>query len=504
MASGKQVLLYSFVVVLRLVSSVRQDHSLALEAAADATADSQQYGRYGDPKSDAKKVAVRACLNRMADDYDTFVRSPAFLGRVDFKIPLEWDIPSFVGDVMEYSALADQVTMVSWGAQFAWQFYGGELDEETSALQGRRKELKRNLTTWGFDADKAEKECRTRIDAAEKSSTDTRNCWDECINEACLDISQDMIDEGMEQAIELRRAKAMYKWRAKLYQKKQESTERTKKLMALLAENEIDLKDFDKLVKCFLVEADAEEFSMTAVVERIDREVNMPAMINETQGCMENVTYGFCAEGMRARWGRAPNPKRQKKWTAAAFFAAGPVSFVTGALIGAVYGIPGGPPGMLAGAATGAAMGELSHGGLLLVPVAAVAGAQDIFQTCRCWQDECSWDAQAEVCTLAGTDASPSSNPYKWLPYPGQKCGMSEGACQMQPCDIADMKPETKVHGLFGTVGRRGADLLNCLSTSESGMQRMIDQLTLPGGFGENAPEHRNQIYDKLGAIESE
>lgn len=219
--------------------------------------------------------------------------------------------------------------------------------------------------------------------------------------------------------------------------------------------------------------------------------------------CKENQGE-FCPEGTSPVEKRRVTWSKGAKYGAVAYFAGKGLSIVVGGIIGA---ITHGVGGMLAYAFVANTL-----------PIDWAASAAATFygaigpEQCSCFPNECRYDSSMGRCaTEPGESMDPSRNPIgKALPQQSLKCALVPGAaettCALQTCNASDFQGELRVllepwdgppsgnasldaaRGLFGTVGRRGKEVLNCASADGSVTGALAVATALPDGRGNTAP----------------
>mmetsp|Transcript_91944 Transcript_91944/g.268858 ORF Transcript_91944/g.268858 Transcript_91944/m.268858 type:complete len:544 (+) Transcript_91944:59-1690(+) len=265
-------------------------------------------------------------------------------------------------------------------------------------------------------------------------------------------------------------------------------------------------------VTCGALERTVERLmGATELNNRLVIEVNGP-VDDSGDKCVEKESNGAehvsCPEGTSPQSKYAKNLARGAAWGTATFLAGGPVGVVSGAVIGGIAGIPGGPAGIAAGAATGVAAAGAVPLGLIFAPIAMALGSVSWYPTCRCFDNECAYDASVGLCRMGNSELS--TNPYQWLPYNGQKCAMklaaNEGtpSCELQPCSPADLSWSLGgLDAVRGTLGYMDSGVHNCLTKDGSTSGLLTLSSTLPPTTSEqdqveNSIADRVKLYDHL------
>lgn len=166
-------------------------------------------------------------------------------------------------------------------------------------------------------------------------------------------------------------------------------------------------------------------------------------------------------------------------------------SFVGGAIAG--------PPGAVAG---GIAGNFLGLGLAATVSYFASRGPLE----CACFDRDCFYDSKSDVCALDETGDTKNVVGAK-LPVLGMKCSPKEGGsakkgqlqCGLEQCSSGDFGQKLSVQGmeLFGTVGRKGRAIFNCVSDRPSAGGSLVLADELPSGV-DNSPEERAKFLSEL------
>jgi len=197
----------------------------------------------------------------------------------------------------------------------------------------------------------------------------------------------------------------------------------------------------------------------------------------------------ICPEATSPQLIKMDTPDRAIAVYVAGLVVGNPISMGLFAGIGCLATIWAGP-GCAVGASAGMGLATvLPTEWTLQIPFAYMA-RKEFYPSCRCYPDECVFEEAKNSCVVREpgntTGGSPSNNPYKWLPYPGQKCvplpsHKGQPQCAMIPCRAEDFQRQTAVQGVTGIVGAGPSEMdihatYNCLSTDGSEYQQLLVQ----------------------------
>jgi len=224
-----------------------------------------------------------------------------------------------------------------------------------------------------------------------------------------------------------------------------------------------------------------------SIHDRISTELSAGKVMEKT--CVEDPAK-MCPEGNYATTSRRWYPVRgAAAWGTVALIS----KFTLLPASVAVGGALGGPAGATAGFAVGSVASPLLGAA---VGFWASRGKQE----CACFPRSCSFSQSSGKCQLETHDMV-SKNPFSTvLPMHGMKCAVSykkEDVCSLQQCAHADYKPAIVGKKVFGTIGRQGVALHNCVSLNgrETGSLARASQLA---NGQNNTIEERNKIYVSL------
>eukprot|EP00441_Pelagodinium_beii_P046904 CAMPEP_0197621408 /NCGR_PEP_ID=MMETSP1338-20131121/2009_1 /TAXON_ID=43686 ORGANISM="Pelagodinium beii, Strain RCC1491" /NCGR_SAMPLE_ID=MMETSP1338 /ASSEMBLY_ACC=CAM_ASM_000754 /LENGTH=571 /DNA_ID=CAMNT_0043190881 /DNA_START=94 /DNA_END=1809 /DNA_ORIENTATION=+ len=222
---------------------------------------------------------------------------------------------------------------------------------------------------------------------------------------------------------------------------------------------------------------------------------------------------GMCPEGTSPQAHRTVNKVR-----AATIVATAPAwGNAIGVTLGALIGCAAGPATMGVTCAVGVSMGVAAALSIPVEwPMAAVVAplaSIDMFPRCRCYPDVCKYDKEVHSCRMTPyPKSSDAKNPFRWLPYQGQKCvqmpgGQAEGdgkepKCVMQACAAEDFQGFDEESELHGKLGWRGEDesvggVYNCLSVDGTANSQLISVSEAPG-LTNNTAYQRTYLFQKL------
>eukprot|EP00931_Biecheleriopsis_adriatica_P046905 TRINITY_DN26996_c0_g1_i1.p1 TRINITY_DN26996_c0_g1~~TRINITY_DN26996_c0_g1_i1.p1 ORF type:complete len:550 (+),score=134.64 TRINITY_DN26996_c0_g1_i1:85-1734(+) len=249
------------------------------------------------------------------------------------------------------------------------------------------------------------------------------------------------------------------------------------------------------------------------LLKRSLAELNEPV---KKKGKCEEKQDMYCPEGMSVQAHRGFDSVR-----AAYIFATAPVwgngiGTATGAVVGCIAGTAALGMGCFPAAGMGVAAALSIPIEWPMAAVVAPLASVDIFPKCRCYPDACAYDDATDSCTMQAhkDNKKGGKNPYRWLPYPGQKCAQkpatskAEKKCAIQACQPQDFKNTISgVPGLFGTLGKQdgfSADfgaVHNCLSldgSAENQLQGKLEDEVADLGMVNNTARDRAILYDRI------
>lgn len=248
------------------------------------------------------------------------------------------------------------------------------------------------------------------------------------------------------------------------------------------------------------------------VLKRTLEELNGPVT---KKGKCEEKEDMYCPEGMSVQSHRGFDSNKAAYIVATAPIWGNAIGTSVGAVAGCIAGAAALGLGCIAGAGVGVGSALAFPIEWPMAAIVAPLASVDIFPKCRCYPDVCAHDEATDSCTMQEhkDNKEGGKNPYRRLPYPGQKCAQkpatskSEKKCAVQACQTQDFKTEiSSVPGLFGTLGQqsRSSDLgavHNCLSldgSAEKQLQGQLEEEVADLGMVNNTARERAILFDRI------
>jgi len=224
--------------------------------------------------------------------------------------------------------------------------------------------------------------------------------------------------------------------------------------------------------------------------QRLQERIYKELAVGETvDGICKEAEGEMCPEGTYITEQRRWNKKRGSvvfsgTWLASKLTLPPLTTFIGTAVAG--------PVGAVAGFWVGTSLG-------LPIAFAAAVGASCGALECACFPRECIFDEESSVCMLESDNASKSVF-SSTVPVVGTKCSLnykSSTTCSIQECVAEDYIRGFPGDALFGTFGRQGKGLYNCLSSKPTKDGSLAYATTLPNGQP-NTFQARSELYSEL------
>jgi len=194
-------------------------------------------------------------------------------------------------------------------------------------------------------------------------------------------------------------------------------------------------------------------------MQRVLEELWRPT--TKVQGKCTEEEYLMCPEGTSPQSHRRINKVKMATIVATAPIWGNAIGVGVAALVGCAVG----PATLGISCAAGVGVGVTAALGIPIEwPMAAIVApllSIDIFPKCRCYPDVCKYDKKMDSCRMKHHDQhkGDTKNPYRWLPYVGQKCVALPGdkgklpTCAVQACTDDDFSGALSAAEFYGTMG---------------------------------------------------